>query len=266
MSHSASANADAIAIYSAVLSQWLYTTPQPGWGMRDSTGTTWIYSTSGWAAQSNGSAVTLPAWVSSHPDTPPAVANAWDDEFAGGSIDAAWTWLNQGAATAALVSGNLLLTAPVLGTPSLRILAKPKPSTGAWSVTAAVSLLPIAGGTVAGNKAGIALRNSTTGAMVGIYFLTQNKVEVSRITNPTTITLNAFDVYYLLNSKGYLRISSDGGTNISFSVSYDGIVWDMVYTESVAVFLGSLDQVCLLADSCGASIGRGLFGWIRRTS
>lgn len=56
-----------------------------------------------------------PNWVSSHPRTPPASPNAWDDEFNNSSSLSKWTWYKQGASTATFVNGGLLITASLNG-------------------------------------------------------------------------------------------------------------------------------------------------------
>jgi hypothetical protein len=63
-----------------------------------------------------------------HPDDPPAVADAMDDEFVAGPLNARWAWRNQGTAAAVFAYDRVSITAPTNAGDSWRIIEQVLPA------------------------------------------------------------------------------------------------------------------------------------------
>ena len=204
-------------------------------------------------------------------DDPPGTPNTWDDEFVsdtGPSGSGMWSWVNQGTATYSVASGSLNINAPALNGDSLRILVKPWSDAGAWTITTKVNLL--AQGIVNYTQAGMVLRNSSTGKLVGIIltayttYATGMSIQLNNYNSPTSYSSNIFAPGVALQEV-YLRLASDG-TNLTASYSTDGIAFINFATVTIASWIGTIDGIGLYANSSN-SIGNavtGSFAWIRK--
>ncbi len=200
------------------------------------------------------------------PDVPPSTAGSLDDEFNGSALDGTrWTWLNQQAATATEGQGNLSL---VNGTPSTGVNAilQAAPGSTPWEFTAKVC--PHSPGSV--TECGTILQESASGKLIifgfevttgglnlGIYAwnspTSYGPVETSVVLSALTFTAPI-----------YLKIKNDG-TNLIFSLSYDGIIFDQFYQQTLAAFFTTApDHVGLALVPFTQPVSM-VCDWFRRT-
>lgn len=271
MASTASANANAIARYSSDLSAWEYLTPWNGLAVTDASGVGWAYTASGWGQQAaGGSSSSLPTWVTSHPRTPPATPNAWDDELDEMSLGSVWTWVNQGGATAQMINGGLLLTAALGNGFTLRSVSRPAPGAAPWEVTTFMDNVSAKENTSA--FGGIGVRNASNGSilMLGVvlgatyWTLMLNPLTPNGSTYVQGVARSQMNISA---SRGtYLRVKNDG-TNLIFSASLDGYAWDEIGRDPIASNVGGAYQIVLGGYSGSATLlGRFWFDFVRRTA
>lgn len=152
-------------------------------------------------------AATGSSTVNITPDTHPSSPNAADDEFEyGSSIDTAglraggataWAWVNQGAATAVVSGGSLVLAQGAQSTSdNLRCVMQPV-SGSTWRFRAKVTLFgqrasADSSATAGIIFAGLCARNSTSGKLLSVHILSNaadtkpGRIEANRWTNVTT--------------------------------------------------------------------------------
>lgn len=177
-------------------------------------------------------------------DIPPTSPHASDDEFDDGSLAGAWTWLNQGAATATEAKGVLHFACANTGSNQLRALMKAAPA-GDFTVSARLHLSPrlldIQGAVlVLSNSAHTKLLicgpyyYSPSGGQLRIVFRLNgaNNSVASVQSNPSEA------------HRGYYRWRVASGT-VYFDRSDDGIVWLTAYSEAISAHLGALDEIGL---------------------
>lgn len=232
-------------------------------------------------AATGTTAVTLTqTGVGKTPDDQPTSPNAADDEFDGSSLDTAgtrragataWTWVNQGTATATLLYGSCGLWAPASGGDNIRFVSQPVPS-GAWTFEAKLRALRWV--QVNYGSFGIALRESSTGKLETLSIGWNNSYGVShdRYTNVTTWnntpttrhTPNA-----TLVTPIYLRVSRNGSNQLLYEYSYDRIQWWTITSAwaQTTWFTTAPDQVGVFIDPNNASnAASGAVDWWRRTA
>lgn len=90
---------------------------------------------------------------------------------------------------------------------------------------------------------GLLLRNSTSGKLTIFTFNSNTNLSVQNWTNPTTFSGQLTSTAPTL-PRWWLRVNNDG-TNLSFYQSPNGVDWDLFFTQTLAVFMGSVDQVGL---------------------
>ncbi|HRP27447.1 MAG TPA: hypothetical protein PLG77_03335 [Burkholderiaceae bacterium] len=152
-------------------------------------------------------AATGSSTVNVTPDTHPSSPNVADDEFEyGSSIDTsgarasgatAWAWVNQGAASAAVSGGSLVLAQGAQSTSdNLRCVMQPV-SGSTWRFRAKVTLFgqrasADSSATAGIIFAGLCARNSTSGKLLSVHILSNaadtkpGRIEANRWTNVTT--------------------------------------------------------------------------------
>jgi len=179
---------------------------------------------------------TLPDWLGIHPDASPASPNALDDEFnVTGSLPVAWTWQNQGTATAALAKSRLGLTILADASLTIKSILQTAPATP-WTVTAQISINCKTPANFV--KGGLMLRDSSSKLFFyGLQFSTTLGVALVKFTNDTTFSSNV-NSHNTLHNSIYLRIT-DNGTNTIFSYSYDGNSFIQQFSESRTTFFAS---------------------------
>jgi hypothetical protein len=178
----------------------------------------------------------------------------------------AWTWFNQGSATATYSNSMLTIVAPASASFSLRGLTQPLTST---PYQFAATFRPFIMADGHSYAAGICLRNGA-GNLIFMYlgsFGTGGalRIGVSRYTNPTTFSANVIDI-------ANPNLSENG--NISFQIqetattrtyrwsSDDGNSWFTLASEAVGSFL-TPTQVGIVADSenAASAAANTLVGW-----
>lgn len=170
------------------------------------------------------------------PNDPPVSANAKDDEFNGTSLDAKWTWINQGTATASVGGGSLSLAFPATTTTNLRMIYQAASSTP-WTLTARISTHTLFANVVSD---GIGVSDSTTGKIIifGIRYNNGMKLVITKYNSTTTGVSSPYDASNntSIPQQLYLRIADDS-TNLKFSYSIDGLNFTQLYSEGRTVFL-----------------------------
>lgn len=153
-----------------------------------------------------------------HPDMLPAAPSAMDDEFNGAVLDAKWTWLNQGLATATLAESHLALVVPAVVGTSVRGIHQPAPATP-WTATIQ---LRYQGFYQNYYQAGILLRESGTGKLQTFVLAYSGGfvILVQDYTDQTTFSSTWRNNVYP-GADGYLRVTDDG-VNLSFTWSLLG--------------------------------------------
>lgn len=97
--------------------------------------------------------------------------------------------------------------------------------------------------TFSGNvQFGLIVRNSVSGKLILFAFNSNTNISVQNWINPTTFssqvtTVSTQPIYWL-------RINNDG-TNLNFYTGTNGIDWDLFSTQTLASFIGSVDQAGL---------------------
>lgn len=188
------------------------------------------------------------------PDVSASSPNAMDDEFddtTGNSgtingLNARWSWLNQGVATATFKNSCLILDA-VGNTQNEKAIIQTAPATP-WEVTTKFGVL----GANNNQWGGLILYDSISGKIIDFQFGGQYGVTVFYMSNITTFssTRATFGGWgWPLNFNPlYFRVS-DSGTNLSFSLSTDGTNFYLWFTESRTAFLtNGPNRVGLMVD------------------
>jgi hypothetical protein len=215
---------------------------------------------------------TAPKWTTDSSLTPPSAPNAKDDEFdgaAGAAVNAAWTMLNGGGTSTALLDGKgrLVFKAQLSAGNNWVILEKAPPATP-WKATIRCFL----NNSVSGPSVGIALRNSGTGKIIVFeFFLSSNwspAFGVFSYTNFTTFsaTILATITTSLIVPGPFMRVVNDG-TTLTFQISWVGTEtdhWQTVATQTLATFIGSVDQLGIgLKSGSGTIQGVGVVDFFR---
>jgi len=191
-------------------------------------------------AVGGGGQVTLsiPSWVSVHPDNPPTSPDAMDDEFDGASLDAKWTRINYvGGTTEAIVHSRYFLTDAAR---SMQICGIEQAISGNFIVRAKFE---IESPTSNYNGVGIGMKNSANGRYewLGILhysphgYLSPIRIYFSNVTTYVGQTcINA----WAIRSVFYLEIENDG-TNLYSRISTSGHNFFLMQTIAIADYLGA---------------------------
>lgn len=234
-----------------------------------------------------GESVTVTQWVSRRTtvsalsgsaanvtaDTHPSSPAAANDEFEYGTVidtagsrsggAVAWSWVNQGAATAAVSNGSLVLTQGAQSTSDNLRCVMQSVSGSTWKYRAKVTLFgqrATSNGATAGIIfAGIAVRNSSSEKMLTAHMLSNcadaapGRVEANRWTSATAYSATysaTTDVFrganYNLRAAVTLYFEVEQtATQIIFSWSDTGIpgTYKPLTAEPLATFITSVDQV-----------------------
>lgn len=228
----------------------------------------WIRNYSSAYTPATGSAPAL-APYNVTPDTrgplaPAFSANDWFDEptldtggtrFAGAT---AWTWVNQGTATAVLDTGALVLKGQNVGGISHNMIRQPVHG-ATWAYQCSMSAFNVGGA----SEAGMCVFNGNAFLTFNIYnssgtpgYLIQNFTNATTYGGTTYVNSGVVPGGGSFMSKGYLQIKYDG-TNIvmSFSVSGNAGTWFQVFTTTPGAFLGGAPtHIGLGIDSTGVDM------------
>lgn len=226
----------------------------------------WEDPTGGGTGDANGAAG-FPAPLTV--DTPPSVPNAIDDEFEDAALDSKWAWRNQGGATADLVGGCLLLTAPAsAGATNVRGLEQA--ISGTFKVR-----MKIRQNVASTNYATTAIyvANNSNGriAALGFNYTSGNRIEGLDLTNATTFhaSLTGGAITYIDETRPnaiafmYFEIEVTS-THIIARYSYNGFYFIQAYSVTIASYLGAVDRIGISANSENSSPAVSIVDWFRR--
>ncbi len=241
-------------------------------------GSAWVNlapGTAGYVLQTNGAGAN-PTWVAGgggggpanlepqdHTSTPTFVANDEFESAAGTAIDTAgtrftgataWVWGNQGTSTALQTGdGSINLVPQVDG--NLHGVYQPIAHAAPWKYRARLFLQNAVAS--AGDLGGVFAYNSSNGHSVtfGPFANTPGMLQIrfNSFTSFNSTGFNALPRNYTSQSivtPVWYEMASDG-TTLTFSVSSSGAEGSFiaVCTETIASFLGTIDNVGIIADS-----------------
>lgn len=214
------------------------------------------------------------------PDTHPATELPPNDEFEyGTTLDTtgarfagatAWSWLNQGTATATVTEGSIILV-PDASNANLRCAVQPAPSTP-WTFVAKLGLQSFG----ANHNGGLVLYNSSNGKLITwgnldsgfasfLYsaFATYNSTLVAATTTPGGLNAIAPD-----GTLRYFGITYNG-TTLTLSFSPSGIpgTFHTAYSAAISATLAAITHIGLFATSNASALQPNLVcDWFRRTA
>lgn len=182
-----------------------------------------------------------------HPDTPPSSPHAKDDEFNADTLDAKWSWVNQGSGTVDLESYHsvLLMRTTAYAGDSIRIIEQDMP-TGTFTF---VGKFAIARQGENYSGVGLCARDSSSGRVVANYFdynqsdfaVCGTGVNVENFNSPTSWNARVGGTEFAGN---YIYLKwIDDGTNFKFYFSPDGRCWAWVLSTSRTAWLASPDKI-----------------------
>ena len=213
--------------------------------------------------------------LATNPDRPPSSPNAMDDEFDAATLNAKWTWLDQGTATATFAASHLLLTLPAesTGTYKLRGIGQPTP-TPPYEFTARIDPPPAIASAV-GTGIALALYETSSGKVVILESAStagSGPIPSCLIQNWTSLTAPGGTVgvsVYVPTAPGhYLRIGRTG-TTLAVSFSSDGVAWQAMASLAMGTYFTTApDTVALLALHTGTGAANIVLAsdWFRRTA
>jgi hypothetical protein len=178
----------------------------------------------------------VPTAISNGPDWPPSSANTLDDDFTAASLDAKWTWVNQGTATSTLANSVCAITVPTSGSANWRYIYQTAPGSTPWELQmrCAINAPPQSNY----NNAGLVLSDSS-GKFVFFGLQTSLQLGAAYWNSPTTISTgvgtNKVNFY---TPVVYLK-ANDDGTNLTFWYSILGAGWVQVAQVARTAFLTS---------------------------
>jgi hypothetical protein len=174
------------------------------------------------------------------PDDIPASPATQDDEFNAGSLDAKWTWVNQGIATTSFSYGRLLMTMAAEGSNNFHYIYQAVPGTD-WTLT--VKVYP-SGAAATNPSSGIVLADSS-GKLTDFFAGTKNtvvtelnKIGVTNWNSPSSFNSGFGTDQGWADRRNYLRVQQSG-SNLIYSSSADGIHYITHGTQGKTSFLSS---------------------------
>jgi len=169
-------------------------------------------------------------------DKPPATPHADDDEFDGTSLDVAWTWRNQGTATASVDFGRLQLAIPAAASYNWRILEKAIPSTP-YTITAKMYAIGLNTNFMMGGLGW----NDGTKLFVPAMMISESSTFRRWYWGARWTSVTAYDSaaasgeFYDWARPVYQKIEDDG-TTLTWSVSTNGLDWYLQSTQTRAAW------------------------------
>lgn len=127
---------------------------------------------------------------------------------------------------------------------------------------------------VSGNPflAGLAVRNATTGKLVGLHIASLDTGFALEVVNWNGLTsfqnvlfTTGNHVRNKISDTLWFKVASDG-TNLTFSYSANGELWLALATSVVANFIGSIDEVGFFSDNESPTPGSVLIDWYSDSS
>jgi hypothetical protein len=206
------------------------------------------------------------------PDSYPASANVMDDEFEGTSLDAKWTWVNQGSASFAASRGYGVITLPTEATGNFRGIGQALPA-GAFRFEARISNPNGRTNTV---LSGWGIRENATGKALRTYRAYSSSAPQWNLSAWSSFTAISGSPLYSADDSAtwdwsgpvYFAIGYDGSTTYTFQISHDGVVWQTIVTAAKATyFTTAADRIDLLTfNGNSGSPAYCAVDWFRRIS
>ena len=219
-----------------------------------------------------GSSISLPVWITNHPDTPPSAPNAMDDEFDGTSLDSKWTSIVIAPATISIPVGSsqVFFYSPASYHHRHNDIWQTVPS-GAWKFRAKLAFeLP----TWNFYGMGLGIRNSSNAyaTFAGLMLHSgygQNTIWAGHMTDNSDGLIWEIEAGNIEHSVWYAEIEFDGANTVIWRFSTTGKVFTEIYRENISGFIGTLNQVGIMNHAWidGANYsGAASCDWFRRTS
>jgi hypothetical protein len=219
------------------------------------------YSAAGTAVSGGGPGTAGQCWTSNGVGSPPTFQACGGG---GGSsspniatitrpVAASFSWVNQGGATLATTGGGLSITA--VGAAGTNVRAQVmSPGTVPFKCQELVTVLNPAAGGVA--RAGAVMRESSTGKMLTIASGggATWQLLVDEFSSPTAFFTTALAIAFTAPdfSNGFWVQAAYDGTNVTWSLSPDGVTYSQVYTQlNTSFFTVAPDQCGIFFDSEG---------------
>lgn len=200
----------------------------------------------------------VPAFVSSD-DFEQSNGTAVDTTGGRFSGAAAWTWLNQGAASAVQQNGSLVIT-PDSSTPRHNFLQQPV-NGSTWTIQCQIATFNAS----SADGGGIFVRDSVSGKIIAFFTYYSSNVYIQALTSPSSLNTtlgNAGPAMPALGTDVYplwLQITWDG-TTLSFNYSQSGIPGTFHVVTTDSSFLGTAPTHWgILSNGIGSSSARILF-------
>lgn len=195
-------------------------------------------------------------------DIPPSSAHACNDEFNNISLDAKWSWINQGTATVIIENKKLKMIDPIDGaTTDLHCLVQTtNVPTGNFTLTAKLNLYSMPVNYI---ETGIFFMNSSNGKIVSISAISQaSYFGMGLIRYNSTTSWNSNTLLSWAKWE-YYRIQKTG-TNLKYYVSENGELWYLVGTDAISSFISAVDSIGVFSDNQNTSYDvYAYFDWFR---
>lgn len=207
--------------------------------------------------------VTIPGGGSSYEGGPPATV----------PTVASLTWVNQGTATATDGTGGILISNDVDGEVHLLVETAPSAPFDVYMRVEVFQLSSSAETTQIFDDFGIALRDGTNSDFVTLNFRhrrisgdEQNTyaIQVSRWTNPTTFSAAPLERFMLRPVK-WIRANVTS-TTVTLYISDNGLDWIQVGTETIATFVGTVDEYGISFRSTTTTASHFLVSYLSTTA
>lgn len=193
-------------------------------------------------------------------DRPPAIPNSMDDEFYGSSLDAKWSWLDQGGATA-VVDEGLLSFSLTENVNRIRGIYQAAP-VGAWTFQAKV-LKPLV---QSGNSHSCLFAGQGAGAsddQHGVAWFGSQHFPLTWASPSSNagawISQQSFNVM----QQAYYEISFNGTNTLAVRQSNDGVDW-LAWAGQVIAYTPAI--VGLGFGNASGELALYEFEWFRRTA
>lgn len=162
-----------------------------------------------------------------------------------------WTWINQGDATITQQNRCVRLVITTAGAgENFRIRKTTAPVTTPYTFTVLMGPGPMYSNSIFG----FGFRESSTGkvCIVGLNLAagagTASSI-IRKMTNPTTLASQAIDTINANSGTVWLRINHDG-TNLTYSYSFNGLIYITLLTETKGTFFtAGPDEICIAGCS-----------------
>ncbi len=174
-----------------------------------------------------------------------------------------FSWVNQGGASVDVTNGGIYLSIPASASQSVRARTQAAPVTS-YVVTAAFianSRNVAAGGY---QYCGIGFRDSVGGKMRTLQVeknTTDVRVTVTSYASPTTNDGNEYNEYFTMSHVVFFRIADDLSTTRTYSISFDGIHFLPIYTDTRTTYLTANEVFFFANETANKGHGMTLRSW-----